>query len=283
MLRFAYNTNGLAHHRLEDALRLVADLGYAGLAITPDVGQLDPRRAQASDVEAVRRLAEELGLALSVETGARFVLDPRRKHYPTLLEHGADARATRLDFLRWAVDLGAELGAEAVSFWSGAAPAGATEAEAWERLVDGTRALLEHAESRGVTLGFEPEPGMFVERPAGFDELRRRLGTDGQALGLTLDVGHCLCTGDLPIPAVIERYADALVQVQLDDIKDGVHEHRMFGEGDLDLAGVLAALEAAGYAGLAQVELSRDAHRGAWAAETALERLAAASTGRARG
>jgi hypothetical protein len=41
-LRFAYNTNGLAHHRPADALRLLADLGYAGAAVTPDVGALDP-------------------------------------------------------------------------------------------------------------------------------------------------------------------------------------------------------------------------------------------------
>ena len=276
MLRFAYNTNGLAHHRLLDALRLVADLGYAGLAITPDVGQLDPQGATPADIEAVRRLAEDLGLALSVETGARYLLDPRRKHYPTLLEHEAGARAQRLDFLRWAVDLGAELGAEAVSFWSGGRPADVSDEELWTRLVDGTRALLGHAQERNVTLGFEPEPGMFIERPAGFDELRKRLGTDGERLGLTLDVGHCLCTGDLPVTDVIRRYAADLVQVQLDDIRDGVHEHLMFGEGDLDLAGVLTALRAEGYAGLAQVELSRDAHRGAWAAETALERLRAA-------
>ncbi|MHC4376258.1 MAG: sugar phosphate isomerase/epimerase family protein, partial [Planctomycetota bacterium] len=247
MLRFAYNTNGLAHHRLEDALRLVADLGYAGLAVTPDVGQLDPQRASRSEIEGVRRLAEELGLALSVETGARFVLDPRRKHYPTLLEHAPEAREVRLNFLRWAVDLGADLGAEAVSFWSGSGPADAADEDLWSRLVDGTRALLEHAQERAVTLGFEPEPGMFVERPAGFDALRNRLSSDGAGLGLTLDVGHCLCTGDLPVPEIIERYAADLVQVQLDDIRDGVHEHRMFGEGDLDLPGVLGALQAAGY------------------------------------
>jgi hypothetical protein len=49
------------------------------------------------------------------------------------------------------------------------------------------------------------------------------------------------------------------------------------------LADVLTALEAGGYAGLAQVELSRDAHRGAWAAPAALKSSVAASPGRARG
>jgi sugar phosphate isomerase/epimerase len=63
------------------------------------------------------------------------------------------------------------------------------------------------------------------------------------------------------------------VHVHLDDIAGGVHEHRMFGEGDLDLAEALEALIEVDYAGLAAVELSRDAHRGAQAAEEAMRHL----------
>ena len=55
------------------------------------------------------------------------------------------------------------------------------------------------------------------------------VSTAGDELGLCLDVGHCLCTFDLPVSAVIERYAQRLFHVHLDDIKDGVHEHRQVG------------------------------------------------------
>ncbi|RME76542.1 MAG: sugar phosphate isomerase/epimerase, partial [Planctomycetota bacterium] len=51
-LAFAYNTNGFAHHRLEDCLALLADLGYDGVALTLDVHHLDPLRAQAHEVAA---------------------------------------------------------------------------------------------------------------------------------------------------------------------------------------------------------------------------------------
>ena len=37
-----YNTNGLAHHDLLDAIALLAEIGYRGVAIT-----LDHRRAQS--------------------------------------------------------------------------------------------------------------------------------------------------------------------------------------------------------------------------------------------
>ena len=61
-LRFAYNTDGLQSHRLEDALALIADAGYAGVALTLDHMHLDPLRATPGEVQAVRRLLRRHGL-----------------------------------------------------------------------------------------------------------------------------------------------------------------------------------------------------------------------------
>lgn len=297
-MRLAYNTNGLAHHRLDEALRLLADLGYRGVALTPDVGQLDPYRLDGAEVRRIAALAARLDLALVVETGARFLLDPRTKHGPSLLAEEPEGRAKRLDFLRRSVDLAADLGAPLVSLWSGAAPEGVAgdpssgEAApknaaprengggavelAWQRLCEGIAAALEHAAGRGIGLAFEPEPGMFIERPSGYLELRRRLGGAGERLGLCLDVGHLLVTGDRPEGDAVRALAPYLVHVHLDDIAGGRHEHLPFGRGDLDLAGVLRALLEVRYGGLAAVELSRDSHRGAQAAAEAIGALVAA-------
>src|SRR5437660_7379194 len=114
---FGYNTNGFAHHRLEDALTILAGLGYGSVAITLDYQALNPYdpdlpRRQA----AVRVLLGELGLRSVVETGARFLLDPWHKHQPTLLSAAGRDRDRRLDFLCRAVDIAHELGSDAVSF-----------------------------------------------------------------------------------------------------------------------------------------------------------------------
>lgn len=284
-MRLGYNTNGLQNHRLEDALELLAGHGYRAVALTLDVQHLDPYRCTAADVARIAQRLRALDLLPVIETGARFLLDPLRKHHPNLLDPDRAARARRIELLQRHVDLAADLDASVVSLWAGVAPGGVVgdrdgesgaHEELWARLCAGLAPVLARARDQGVQLAFEPEPGMFLSRPRGYVELVERLGDAGDALGLCLDVGHCHATGDLPVTGVIRALAPRLLLVQLDDCKNGEHVHRMFGEGDLDLAAALAALFEVGFDGVAAVELSRDSHRGPEAARTALEHLRAA-------
>ncbi len=118
--RLGYNTNGFAHHRLDDALHILAELGYRAVALTPDAHHLRPFETTATELRSYRQLLEQLDLSVVVETGARYVLDARRKHRPTLLEAGAAGRARRLEFLVRCAEIAAELGGSRVSIWSGA-------------------------------------------------------------------------------------------------------------------------------------------------------------------
>ncbi len=257
-MRFGYVSNGLADHRIEDALELLAEHGYAGVALTLDHVHFDPLAPRLRVRAARLRLRlESLGLACVVETGARFVLDPRRKHFPTLLSEG---RERRVDLLCRAVDVAAELGAPVVSLWSGAAPEDIDRAHAWARLLNGLDRVLNHAARAGVTLAFEPEPGMLVERLEDYERLERELGSP-EALAITLDVGHCVCIEDESPEDCIRRAGPRLAHVHIEDMVRGVHEHLMFGEGELDLPAALVALEEVGYDGLVAVELSRHSHR----------------------
>ena len=272
-LRLGYVTNGLTNHRLDEALAMLADCGYDGVALTLDHVHFDPFAPEvARRASALRRRLDELSLGCVIETGSRFALDPRRKHYPTLLGEG---RERRLDFLRRAIDVAAEIEAPVVSMWSGAPSPGADPAEAWERLAEGCHKILAHAEERGVALGFEPEPGMLVERLAGYERLHDELGRP-RGLGLTLDLGHCVCLEPEPTEVCIARSAPRLVHVHVADMKRGVHEHLMFGEGDLDTQTALSALRAVGYEGLVAVELSRHSHAAHEAVPAAIEALRAA-------
>ena len=271
--RLGYNTNGFAHHRLVDALEVIAELGYRAVALTPDANHLPPDHTSDAQLRAVRAMLEQLGLAVVVETGARYVLDPRRKHRPTLLEADAADRARRLEFLERCARICAELGGDTISLWSGIRPQAVSAEDAWRHLAEGVARLAERIAPLGVRIAFEPEPGMLVGALADWDRLRDTLG--GVDLGLTLDVGHVPCTEPITPAEAIRRYGRAIRTVHLDDTRGGVHEHLQIGDGDIDWPEVLRALREIDFTGIASVELSRHSHAAPEAARIARERLGA--------
>jgi sugar phosphate isomerase/epimerase len=257
-LRFAYNTNGAANHRLGDAVALIAEAEYEGVALTLDHHHLDPlEEGWVQRAEALARDLSHRGLGCVIETGARFLLDPRRKHEPTLLSPESEGRARRVAFQKRAIDIGAILGAEAVSFWAGVPRPGVDRGEACGWLVEGVAKVLEHAERRGVTTAMEPEPGMLIETLDDWALLRSRL----PGLRLALDLGHCLVTQEREPAEAVREFSAHLGTVAIEDMRRGDHTHLPFGEGEMDIPACLAALSEIGFRRLICVELSRESHR----------------------
>ncbi|HWU09967.1 MAG TPA: sugar phosphate isomerase/epimerase family protein [Streptomyces sp.] len=279
-LRLGYGTNGLTDLRLDDALGLLADLGYDGVGLTLDHMHLDPLAPDlAARTRQVARRLTGLGLGVTVETGARYVLDPRRKHGPSLLDPDPEARAARTALLVRAVEVAAGLGAHAVHCFSGLTPPDTTTDTAWQRLTDALAPVLDASDRAGIPLAVEPEPGHLLATLADFHHLRTLLGDPGP-LGLTLDIGHCQCLEpESPVDCVKEA-APWLRHVQIEDMRRGVHEHLPFGDGEIDFPPVLEALASSGYAGLTVVELPRHSHAGPELARSSIDflRRAAAPT-----
>lgn len=267
-----YNTNGFAHHRLEDALSILAALGYQSVALTLDHHALSPFDPEfANQLSTVKELLRQHALHCVIETGARFLLDPWHKHQPTLVSASVADRELRLQFLQHAVDVAQELGATAVSFWSGTQHADDADAplETYlRRLVECCTRLCDYAAARQVRLAFEPEPGMVIDTMDRFAELHDRV--QHPAFGLTIDVGHLHCLGEGPIAEHVRRWRHLLWNLHIEDMRRGVHDHLMFGEGEIDFPPVLRVLEEVGYRGGIHVELSRHSHDAVATARRAL-------------
>lgn len=267
-----YNTNGLAFHRWQDGLELLAEVGYRAVAITVDQHCLNPFAPNfAAELAEMQRVLERLQFRSVIETGARFLLDSRQKHEPTLISSTAEGRSRRVEFLCRCIDIAKELNSDAVSFWSGVCRLGlrpdrvGTESQpttddnvAWQWLLDGCRRVTDDAEQRGVQLAFEPEPGMLIETNEQFGRLAEQIGSP--RFGLTIDIGHVQCVEDGAIADHLRRWAKPLCNVHIEDMRRGVHEHLRFGEGEIDFPPVMAALREIGYTGCANVELSRHSH-----------------------
>ncbi|HKB17321.1 MAG TPA: sugar phosphate isomerase/epimerase family protein, partial [Planctomycetota bacterium] len=145
------------------------------------------------------------------------------------------------------------------------------------RLVEGLRILSDEASVPGLSLALEPEPGMWIQTLPEFDRIRTLV--DRPNLGLCLDVGHLYCTGETPLAPRVRDRSGQIFTVHIEDSPRGRHEHRMFGEGEVDLGEALLAFRSFGYQGLLNVELSRHGHEAPSAAERAIGALREAERG----
>jgi sugar phosphate isomerase/epimerase len=267
-----YNTNGLPAMDAPAAIGRLAEIGYQSVALTLDQHLLNPFAADFdAQLSAVKTTLDRLGMRSVIEAGARFLLNPDVKHEPTLVSADASGRKRRIEFLQRAIDVAAALGADCVSFWSGAIRDGADEQAVWDRLTTGLATVIDYADSKYVAIGFEPEPDMFIDTMSRYRDLLDRLAP--RSMKLTLDVGHLHCLGEIPIANQIDVWKEDIVNIHIEDMRQGQHEHLMFGEGEIDFPPILAALAHAGYRGCVNVELSRHSHEGIAAATRAFHFL----------
>lgn len=258
-MRLGYNTNGTNGHRWDQAIELMAEMGYRAVAITVDHNCLDPFSGELPvELAKMQRLLERLDMRSVIETGARFLLDRRHKHEPTLISSSPQSRAVRVDFLKRCIGIARQLDSDAVSFWSGILRDDASRETAFHRLSDGCREVLDYAVSKDVRLAFEPEPGMLVQT---FEDYRQLLSlVDGPQFGLTVDIGHVHCVETDSISRCLTEWKDRIFTIHIEDMQRGIHDHLRFGEGTIDFPPVFETLKAIDYSGTINVELSRHSH-----------------------
>ena len=219
----------------------------------------------------MRAALDRRGLARVIETGAATCSIRGMKHDPTLMDPDETRRAARLDFLFRAVDVAKALGAESVSLWSGRAPDAIAQGAGMDRLVDALRPLLHYAEKADITLAFEPEPGMFIDTLESFAQLDERIRHP--LFQLTIDLGHVHCLDEGDIHELLSCWRKRVVNIHIEDMLKGVHEHLMFGEGTMDFPAIFESLNQIGYDKGVHVELSRHSHRAVEAVQAAIKFL----------
>ena len=150
-----YNTNGLAHHELLDAVRLLADVGYGGVAITIDHGLLSPRDAAwREQLVPLRRLLRQLNMRSVIETAPDSCSTRGKTRTDAAV---ADPASHATTGVRLCDPLRARL--ETTAYRSGRV---LREEIPYERALvrwwTGLGDVLDDAAKHGVTIGFEPEP-----------------------------------------------------------------------------------------------------------------------------
>ena len=246
----AINTATLGHREaIGTVVEAVARRGFGGIAPWR-------RDLEGQDVAAVARRIRDAGLTV---TGYC-----RSSAFPAATPEAARAA---VEDNRRALRDAATLGARCFVLVAGGLPPGSRDlAAARRQLQDGVGALLEEARQLGVTLALEPlHPVYAAERSCLCTlgealDLCDTLDPEAQGgLGIAADVYHLWW--DAALPRELQRAArhcriaafhvcDWLVPT-----RDVLLDRGMMGDGVIDIPGIRAAVEAAGYDGLVEVEI----------------------------
>ena len=257
-MRFAFSTNAYRRFSFDEAASRIAALGYDGLELMADVPHAWPAGLLEAPKQAIRAAMEANALVFSNVNA--FMMNAINDHrhpflHPSFIEADEGYRRVRIDHTRRALDLCAELGAPHITTEPGGPfQAGAPHrSQAIDLFVESLKPLAEHAANLGVMLLVEPEPFLLVETSDQYLEIAERV--NAPSLGLNFDVGHAYCVSE-DIPRAIAKLAPHIRHYHLEDIATSrVHHHLIPGEGAIDFAEVVQAIQRTGYDGWLTVEL----------------------------
>jgi len=248
---------------LERCLSEMAEAGYEGC----EVGGKFPR-----DPETLRSLLAPRGLQVASGWLSLWFTDPARRDetIAAYRDHCAFLRA-----MGASVVVVCECGrsVQQTPLPVSAARPRFDEAE-WQRLVDGLHRIGELAREEGMTNVYHPHMGTGVQ--SADDVGRLMASTDPALVSLLLDTGHATFDGHDP-RAIIRAHAPRIRHVHLKDVRgavarEAIEQEWSFeravragvftvpGDGDVDMQGVVADLNAAGYSGWMVVEAEQDPH-----------------------
>jgi inosose dehydratase len=223
----------LAHGPTDVALADIAAAGYAGVELFD--GNLMEYESPAGK-EIFRELLHVTGLALvAVYSGGNFVF--------------SDILDEELWRIRRAAALAAAFGAEHLVVGGGAQRAGGLHRDDHVRLSAALDEVVAIAGDHGLRASYHPHLTTIVERR---DELEAVLGRS--RIGFCPDTAHLVAAGG-DAATLIRDFGDRIAYVHLKDFRAEPFAFLPLGDGEIDLAAVIAALGAIGFDGWLTVEL----------------------------
>lgn len=199
--------------------------------------------------------------AIGLDEAAKIVRDSGLK-VPALVRGGFFHEADAVEVNRACLDEAAAIGAEMVVLVVGARP-GLPLAEARKQVAEGMAKVLPHAEANGVKLAIEPLHPMYADTRSCVNRMKE--ATDiAEALGHPLvgvaaDVYHIWWDPDLDAEIARCGRLGRLFGFHECDwrvpTRDFLLDRGVVGEGCIDVRGIRETVEAAGFAGLHEIEI----------------------------
>ena len=171
--------------------------------------------------------------------------------------------ASAIDDNRRAIDEASALGADCLVLVVGGLPKASRDiGAAREMVAEGIGAILPHARANRMPLAIEPLHPMYAADRACVNTLKQALDLCdllGEGVGVAIDVYHVWWDPEL-LPQIARAGAMGKILAHhicdwLVPTRDLLLDRGMMGDGVVDLRGIRAAIEVAGYSGPQEVEI----------------------------
>jgi sugar phosphate isomerase/epimerase len=254
MQHFAINTATLGFQcPLEQSIEAIAAHGFGGIAPWR-------REVEGRDVKALAKHIRDAGLKV---TGYC-----RSTYLPANTQQGLLAN---IESNKRALDDAAMLGADSFVMVVGGLPEGSKDiAAARAQVAEGATALLEHGKKLGVRIALEPLHPVYAADRSCLSLLSEALdmceAIEGPVmspmLGVCLDVYHVWWDPNLRRDIARAGHEKRIFGFHVCDwlvpTRDVLNDRGMMGDGVIDIPGIRAMVERAGYQALIEVEIFSD-------------------------
>jgi sugar phosphate isomerase/epimerase len=229
---------------LPEAIRAYREAGVAGITVWRD---------------AVAAVGLKASARLLLNSGMRVVSLCRGGFFPAV---SVGDRRKALDDNRCAVDEAVAISAPLIVLVCGAVP-GIPLKEARKQIMDGIAALLPYAEQGGIQLAIEPLHPMYAADRSAVNTLAQANdmveSLASTSVGIALDVYHVWWDERLESEIARSGKLKALFSYHVCDwrpaTRDLLLDRGLMGEGCIPLRQIRSWVEAAGFAGMIEVEI----------------------------
>jgi sugar phosphate isomerase/epimerase len=250
---FGYSTNAFVRYSLEESIQKIARLGFKGVEIMGDRPHLYPPDYSEQKLAHIRTLLKQNQLKVNnINSFTLFAIGDT--YLPSWIEPEAERREIRIQHTLQSLQVAKILDCANISVPPGGPlEKNMTRKQALNLFHTGLERVMPVAESLGIKILVEPEPGLLMENTWEFKEFIKDVKSP--FVGLNFDIGHFYCAGENPAKSFEELF-EYTGHVHLEDIAvTREHNHLIPGLGAIDLKEVLSTMHRLGYPGDISLEL----------------------------
>jgi sugar phosphate isomerase/epimerase len=253
-MKLAYSTNAFKRYSLNEAIRMIAEIGYEGIELLCDTPHAYPPAFQDKEIDSFKNQIAKFRLDIS-NLNAFTLYSISDVYHPSWIEDDKASRELRITHTINCIKLAKKIGVKNLSTEPGGPLSGSkTNIKYLENLfMEGLNRVVPIAEQENIIILIEPEPNLLLENSNQFLNFIENLSTDN--VRLNFDIGHFYCVGEDPTD-LIYKLSEYIEHFHLADIASNrIHNHLIPGEGSINFRSVFKAIEAIGYKGFVTVEL----------------------------